>query len=612
MRLFESINSEIDVAMSVNDVMALRTLAQEMTLLGTHEAEASAFNALGWADNVMGDLTSAREQFRRSLTLYESMNDASGVAKVSCNIGNVDADTGDFPSALEFYRKALSVHEELDNRTGVANIVGNIGSVYYSTGDFPSALEHYGIALATCEDLGNTKGVAALTSNMGGVFYSTGDHNAALEHFRRALAIHRASDYTVGVAIVIANMAKVYHTIGDYSTAMEYFRQALEMHEELGNQATLALETGNMILALIENNKYEEATEMIERQGAMQMDDPIVQAQHSANHSRLAEHRGDLEVAKEHLLRAVAIAVESGARADEAGFHVKLRDLAKKRNDFAGYVEHNDEYQRITEDIRGREATLKMAMMEAERNMEGERRAREKERALLYGALPETVANRMLRGEDVSGDHFDHASVMFLDIVGFTANSHDLEPRAVTKLLDIVFNAFDELCDKHNVTKIKTIGDAYLAIAFPHEHRSTELNIASVALGIQQLQFTWPDQSPLKFRIGLHSGPVVAGVIGKRRLQYDVWGDTVNVASRMESAGEPGRVHVSDAFAIQLKANTEYTIQNAIKESRNTESHEVQLVTRHSSLVTQLVTQLRGDIDIKGKGTMKTHWLEMS
>jgi class 3 adenylate cyclase len=104
----------------------------------------------------------------------------------------------------------------------------------------------------------------------------------------------------------------------------------------------------------------------------------------------------------------------------------------------------------------------------------------------------------------------------------------------------------------------------------------------------------------------MHCGPVTAGVIGTQRMQYDVWGDTVNVASRMESSGEAGRIHISEAFALNLKSNTEYTIQNAIKESRNHEPHAVPLVTGNLSLV----TTFRGMIDIKGKGTMNTYWLE--
>jgi adenylate cyclase len=115
--------------------------------------------------------------------------------------------------------------------------------------------------------------------------------------------------------------------------------------------------------------------------------------------------------------------------------------------------------------------------------------------------------------------------------------------------------------------------------------------------------------SPLPFRNGPRCGPVVAGVLGTERMQYDVWGDTVNVASRMESTGEAGRVHVSEAFALNLKRDTDYRAQHSMSDSQNPNSHEVsqtsELVTRYSSLA----TIERGWIDIKGKGPMQTHWL---
>jgi len=616
MRPFEEIRDEIIKAMSINDIATLRERAHEMQTLGTPQADAIAFNALGVVDRFIGDYPTALENFRRALSLNEELGIRSGVASVTVNIGKVFALVGDYPSALEHYYRALPLLEGLDNRAGVASTMLNLGIVYANLGDYPSSLDHFRRSLNELEKLGDRAGVANVTCNMGNLYHITGEYQSALEHHRRALALHEELGDRSSVAIDNNNMANAYQDLGEFSLALEHYRRALVQHEESGNLPGVAQVTSNIIRALLDVNEHDEAAELLDKHVNMNMDDPAVRAAHEAHRAVIAEHREDLEAAREYLQRALAIAIESSQQAESAGYHKSLRDLAQKRNDFAGFIEHNAEFLRISEEVRGKEATQKMAMMEAERNMEGERREREKERALLYGALPESVANRMLRGEDVSGDHFDHASVMFLDIVGFTTNAQDLEPRVVTELLDDVFNAFDELCAAHNVTKIKTIGDAYLAVAFPQDDESTEQNIAFVALGIQQLQFTWPHGSPLQFRIGLHSGPVVAGVIGKQRLQYDVWGDTVNVASRMESTGEPGRVHVSAAFAINLKSNTEYTIQNSMSESENQESHEVNssLVTTHLSLNSSLVTSHlslspRGFLDIKGKGSMQAYWL---
>jgi class 3 adenylate cyclase len=300
---------------------------------------------------------------------------------------------------------------------------------------------------------------------------------------------------------------------------------------------------------------------------------------------------GNLEASTTLLLSAVELARQYRLRASEADYHKALCHLAQKRNDFAAYIEHNNEYTRITEEIRGREATQKLAMMEAERRIEAERRQREKERALLYGALPKSVADRMIRGEKITGDHYDSASVIFLDIVGFTSISDKIPPGHVVHLLSQIFSNLDELCKGHCVTKIKTIGDSYMAVAgVPEAHDDHALRAAQCALdmlaALNTLEITMPPElgdtswvknvGEIQVRIGIHCGPVTAGVIGTERLQYDVWGDTVNVASRMESTSETGRIQVSEAFANALGSGV----------------------------------ILRGEIAIKGKGLMKTYWLE--
>jgi len=640
-RTFDEIKADIKIATSVFDIPALQQLAQEMLSLETTRSEVEASNALGLAYGTLGDYGVALEHYRRALALLDDLGDRTSMATVLSNMGivygrigddeaslehyrrslaideemgNSDGaavtlgnmgiifrNVGDYPSALGHYRRALAIHEELNDRNGIARVISNIGVVSYDTGDFALAIEQHQRALAIHEELENRFGAACTVGNIGNVYLNTGDNRSALAYFHRAVSLFEAVGFAAGLAQATGNVGAAYHNLKEYRSALEYYRQALILNEEIGNLSGVAHESVNIVSALLANDQYEEAAELLERQSDLQMDSPSVRAVHFDNLAMLAEHNKDLDSAREHLLRALEIVTEAGIRIYVAGYHERLRDLARKRNDFDGYVHHNVEHLRVAEEVRGKEATQKMALMEAEQKMEGERREREKERALLYGALPESVANRMLRGEDVSGDHFDHASVMCLDVVGFTTNSTSLEPRVVTELLDNIFHAFDELCDKHNVTKIKTIGDAYLAIAFPQDDQSTERNIAFVALGIQQLQFTWPNGSPLQFRIGMHSGPVVAGVIGKQRLQYDVWGDTVNVASRMESSGEAGRIHISEVFALNLEEKSRIKNQES-----NQESHEVPLVTRHSSLV----TQLRGSVDIKGKGMMQTYWLE--
>ena len=254
-------------------------------------------------------------------------------------------------------------------------------------------------------------------------------------------------------------------------------------------------------------------------------------------------------------------------------------------------MEHNNEFTRITEEVRGTEATQKMAMMEAERRVQEERLKNEKERAILYSTLPDHVADRLIKGEDVSGDKHDNACVLFLDVVGFTTHTSSMDPHDTTTLLAEIFERFDEICKQHSVTKVKTIGDSYMAVGFEGADR-----VAQAAVEMTAASFTWPDESPIQFRIGVHSGPVVAGVIGKERLQYDVWGDTVNTASRMESTGEPGRIQCSESFERSF-ATAQDDVAQRHSEGRSDEEPLFNFTER-------------GAVEVKGKGKMTTYWLE--
>jgi adenylate cyclase len=181
---------------------------------------------------------------------------------------------------------------------------------------------------------------------------------------------------------------------------------------------------------------------------------------------------------------------------------------------------------------------------------------------LLTNAIPRAIATRLRRGERRIAEAYPSTSVVFADIVGFTPWARDTPPDAVVELLDGLFTTFDELVERHGLEKIKTIGDAYMAVAGAPQPRADHA-IAAIEFGQAMIQAVQAIRErtgiALQVRIGVASGQVVAGVIGARRLQFDLWGDTVNLASRMESSGVPGRIQVAastrdllgDRFALE-------------------------------------------------------------
>ncbi|HUS23221.1 MAG TPA: adenylate/guanylate cyclase domain-containing protein [Aeromicrobium sp.] len=175
---------------------------------------------------------------------------------------------------------------------------------------------------------------------------------------------------------------------------------------------------------------------------------------------------------------------------------------------------------------------------------------------LLHNILPEPIAQRLRENPAAIAESVDETTVLFADIVGFTPFSSDLPPAEVVELLDLLFGKFDDLCEERGIEKVKTIGDAYMAVAgTPRPDPDHAGSIAELAFDMQRAATAiaplWPIE--LTMRIGISSGPVVAGVIGRKRFVYDLWGDTVNTASRMEANSEPNRILVSDSTHALLR-----------------------------------------------------------
>ena len=198
---------------------------------------------------------------------------------------------------------------------------------------------------------------------------------------------------------------------------------------------------------------------------------------------------------------------------------------------------------------------------------ERERLARDNER-LLLNVLPEPIADRLREGEPLIADRFDDVTLMFADIVEFTKLSASMSPQELVGILNEVFSVFDGLVDSYGLEKVKTIGDAYMVVGgMPEQTDDHPERVTAMALDLAESVGRIEAASDLgiTFRIGINCGPVVAGVIGTRKFIYDVWGDTVNMASRMESHGVPGRVHVTQAMANRLAESFELEARGLIE-----------------------------------------------
>ena len=175
---------------------------------------------------------------------------------------------------------------------------------------------------------------------------------------------------------------------------------------------------------------------------------------------------------------------------------------------------------------------------------------------LLLNVLPAPIAARLKTGENVIADRFSDVTVLFADLVDFARGSERVNPAAVVEFLNELFSAFDELARHHGLEKIKTVGDAYMVAGGLPEPRGDHAEaVADLALAMRDEVAHHQDASgkPLQLRIGIDTGPVVAGVIGRQKFSYDLWGDTVNTASRMESHGIAGHIQVTDRTYQRLR-----------------------------------------------------------
>ncbi|MCW5900553.1 MAG: tetratricopeptide repeat protein [Flavobacteriales bacterium] len=534
--------------------------------------EGDALNTLGTVSLVRSRFDEALLHYEAALAIREELDDLRGIASTLGNIGLVHKQRGDLSRALEYQLKGLTIEERRGNPAGQASSLNNIGNIHISLGDHQRALEHHRRALDIYERLNDSSAMGRSLGNVGLALYRLGNWDDALDHQWRSLAIRRALDDKRGMAIALFNIAKVQEDQGDRAAALRHHTEAMELERQLGNrqgeaQSLVAIADLHLIMGR------------------------ATQARSEAEQAvAIARDIGDRETLKgaEHVLYRLH---RAAGRMGEALRHyerfVQLRDSTmgeEKRQEIARQETRYEYEKKIFADSLSNAAEQQvkdLRIAEQQANIRTQRygliaigvglvllaalawsirRGKRLSDELLLNILPaETAAELKSRGSS-EARLFDEVTVLFTDFKGFTEISERMPPKDLVAMIDECFRAFDDIVGRHAVEKIKTIGDAYMAVGgLPTPSATHARDVVRAALAIRDWMVDFQQRREAlgllapAIRIGVHTGPVVAGIVGVKKFQYDIWGDTVNTASRMESNGETGQVNISEATCDALR-----------------------------------------------------------
>jgi len=558
---------------------------------------ANANNTLGLILNDICDYKKSLFHFGKAVNLNNEIGNKDGLGASTNNIGLVYLNISDFEKALEFFSKSLMIFEEIGNIRFKANAIMNIGKVYISISDNEKALEYYAKALYIYEEIADKNEIGGALNNIGNVYFQINNLEQALQYYYKALTLNEETGFRLNIAHSNSTIGSVYTKLKNFERALDFQNKALLIYEEIGNKSGIAGSTTNLGIIYKDIKDYKKALENFTKalkiyEEIGDISGEVTTKLNIGNIYAINESNYyDSKKAKEILFQAKSIAEEIGFKEAIKEIYQYLSLLSVNMDRYKDAYEFHLIATTLEKEILSEEANKQALQFDQRRKIEEDEKVRQlklvrfkEQERIFHNILPISIADRLIDGEQTIAESFENVSIFFSDIVGFTTLSSIIEPAELVKGLNTIFTAFDRIGTKYGLEKIKTIGDAYMAVCGVPEvfedHAQRAINFAIEAIEVLHTLELGEDFKNLQIRIGLHCGSVVAGIIGEKKFAYDVWGDAVNIASRMESNSEPGRIHISEAFAKSIEQHPEF---NLIP---------------------------RGEITIKGKGLMKTYWLE--
>ena len=444
--------------------------------------------------------------------------------------GFVYYDSGEPDRAIEHVEQSIGLlrdPEVLDQDGGAGNLAGaliNLGNIYLQENKLVRAGENFEEAAKIYRSIKATTELKYVLGNQGMIYAKLGDRAKAERNLSEAIRLLEEDENYAPVAEYQITLAEVYEDSEEFDKAHRFAEQGLEHAQRLGLKELISRASRVLADLDFQNGNYKEAFE---------------------HQSMYMQYKDSMDVETVDMNRLVRAQAE--LEAVQANNKLEVQALQRKREQTALWAVGATALLLIMIVLGGYgryryiQKTNKTISMERDRSEE-----------LLLNILPKETAQELKDNGHVLAKRFDSVTVLFTDFKGFTAHAESMDPEKLVESIDFYFSNFDAIVEKHGLEKIKTVGDAYMCasgLPFPSEDHARRVAEAALELiGFVEDAKTKAPEGIINFdiRVGINSGPVVAGVVGTKKFAYDIWGDTVNIASRMESASEIGKINIAE------------------------------------------------------------------
>ncbi|QBA65575.1 tetratricopeptide repeat protein [Muriicola soli] len=585
----EDIDKAIAYAMEAND------LADDINY-DSGQALAQKYIGLGYF--YQGNYLAVMDHWNQSLESYKKVRDTSGMANILNNLGGVYLSQGGSDKALDYYLQSLYYAEKVKDTFRITSVLPNIGAVYGDLKDYDKALEYFQRMEKYLPGIDNPQITTYYYMGVGEIYNKLKKYDLALEAYQWALPLtENTSDY----AHILKEMGMIENALGNRAKAIDYltlsYRTAKEKNQQLELlHALIGLgemyKASNYSKAVDLYNEAESlAIELETNKGLRDIYRGLSETYASKGDYNKAYTFQTLFLAQkdsiynketDDKIRGLQFDFENQQNQDKIGLLNKEKEIATLQAKRQKYVIYGTIISLILVFVMAVGAYSRYKYVKkTNKIIEDEKDRSEK---LLLNILPEETARELKEKGKVAAKRFESVTILFSDFKGFTSHAQHLNPEILVKSVDYYFSRFDEIMDKYGLEKIKTVGDAYMCaggLPFPtsdHPFKMIEAAIEMAAVMEEIKIRPKEDIVPFDVRIGINTGTVVAGVVGLNKFAYDIWGDAVNVASRMETKSEPGRINISE--------NTYEIIKNVYD------------------------CEFRGEVEVKNKGKMSMYFVK--